>query len=165
VYVSEYRRRVEERLLTLAAHSPALAANGRGEGVEAEALVELERLLQQELGGGELEATPANLRQAYGVQVESFLDLLRLVLEMDAIPGYAEIVGEEFQRFITAHVFNADQIRFLRAVQSVFLQKRRLALADLYQEPLTNFGEDAVDRWFSREDVDEILALSKRLTT
>ena len=31
----------------------------------------------------------------------------------------------------------------MRVVQSVFLQKRRLRLADLYDEPLDTFGADA----------------------
>jgi type I restriction enzyme R subunit len=39
--------------------------------------------------------------------------------------------------FILAHNYNADQSRFLRVVQSVFLQRRTLELADLYEEPFT----------------------------
>jgi type I restriction enzyme R subunit len=99
----------------------------------------------------------------YGRHFDSFLELLRVVLGMDTLPGYEEIVAEQFQEFITKHSYNADQIRFLRAVQSVFLQKRRLALADLYAEPLTNFGEDAVDRWFSSRQVDELLTFVNHL--
>jgi len=38
-----------------------------------------------------------------------------------------------------------------------------LALADLYQEPLTNFGEDAVDRWFEPKQVEEMLAFVNKL--
>jgi type I restriction enzyme, R subunit len=97
------------------------------------------------------------------VRVESFLELMRAVLGMDTIPGYAEIVAGQFQKFITLHQYSADQIRFLRAVQSVFLQKRRLAISDLYQEPLSNFGEDAVDRWFSPGEIQEVLNLTSRL--
>ena len=148
VYVTEYRRRVEERILHIVENHPTLQAIARGQPVDELQLLALERTLQQELAGGDLEVTPANLRKVYGVHIESFLDLLRLVLDMDAIPGYEQIVAGQFRAFITQHNYNADQIRFLRAVQSVFLQKRKLALADLYQEPLTNFGEDAIDRWF-----------------
>ena len=121
-------------------------------------------MLQQELAAGDLEVTPANLRKVYGTHIDSFLDLLRLVLDMDAIPDYEQIVTDQFQVFITQHQYNADQIRFLRAVQSVFLQKRRLALVDLYHEPLTNFGEDAVDRWFSQDEMTEILNLTESLS-
>jgi type I restriction enzyme R subunit len=164
IYVKEYRRRVEERILQIIEHHPTLQAIAAGEAVDELQLIELERTLQHELAGGELEATPANLRKIYGVHLDSFLDLLRIVLGMDRLPGYEQIVAGQFQAFITRHAHNADQIRFLRAVQSVFLQQRRLALSDLYQEPLTNFGEDAVDRWFSHQEVDELLVLAGKLS-
>jgi type I restriction enzyme R subunit len=165
IYVKEYRRRVEERILHLVENHPALRAIAAGESVDELQLIDLERLLQEELSAGDLEATPANLRKVYGQHFDSFLDLLRIVLDMDALPGYEQIVSGAFQKFITTHAYNADQIRFMRAVQSVFLQKRKLALADLYQEPLTYFGEDALDRWFSRKEVDELLVLAERLST
>ncbi len=164
VYVKEYRRRVEERILAIIETHPALQAIARGEPLDELQLLDLERTLHHELAGGDLEATPENLRKAYGVHVGSFLELLRVALGMDTLPGYEQIVAAQFQKFITAHQFNADQIRFLRAVQSVFLQKRQLALADLYQEPLTNFGEDAVDRWFNSREIDELLSLTNRIS-
>ena len=164
VYVTEYRRRVEERILHIVENHPALQAIARGQPVDPLQLLVLERILQQELAAGDLEVTPANLRKIYGVRFKSFLDLLRMVLDMDAIPGYDQVVAAQFRDFITHHNYNADQIRFLRAVQSVFLQKRKLALADLYQAPLTNFGEDAVDRWFNPFDLTEILKLADRLS-
>jgi type I restriction enzyme R subunit len=163
MYVKEYRRRVEERILALVENHPFILAISRGEAVEEEELIELERILRQELAEGELEATQANLRKAYGIHIDSFLDLLRLVLDIDAIPGYEQVVSDQFREFTINHNFNSDQIRFLRAVQSVFIRKRSLALADLYQEPLTNFGEGAVDRWFAPREVEELLAFTKEL--
>ncbi|MEO1148941.1 MAG: type I restriction-modification enzyme R subunit C-terminal domain-containing protein [Cyanobacteria bacterium J06638_22] len=57
------------------------------------------------------------------------------------------------------HAYSADQIRFLRAVMAVFLQRRRIEVADLYDEPLDRFGEDAVERLFSEEDIQELVSL------
>jgi type I restriction enzyme R subunit len=45
----------------------------------------------------------------------------------------------------------------------VFIQKRRLQLADLYDPPLSNFGEDAVERWFTQEQVEGILRFTETL--
>jgi type I restriction enzyme R subunit len=163
VYVTEYRRRVEERILQVIQHNPTLISIARGEAVTDAQLIELERVLRQDLADGDLEVTPENLRKIYGVHIESFLDLLRLVLDMDAIPGYEQVVAVQFKEYITRHNFNSDQINFLRAVQSVFLRKRQLALADLYQAPLTNFGEDAVDRWFEPKQVQELLTFLNKL--
>jgi type I restriction enzyme R subunit len=68
-----------------------------------------------------------------------------------------------FERFIAAHHYNADQIRFLRSVQEVFLKKRTLVEADLYEPPLTVFGRNAVERFFTPEEIRELLELVNSL--
>ena len=55
------------------------------------------------------------------------------------------------------------QTLFLRALQNVFLQKRRLSLPDLYDPPLTTFGQDAVERWFTEPEVESILKFTDTL--
>jgi type I restriction enzyme R subunit len=164
MYVEEYRRLVEKRILDLVAGHPTVQAIKRGEIVTDEQLLELERTLHRELGEGDLEVSPVNIRKAFGgLKVDSFLAFARQVLELDALPDYYDVVQRQFEGYIIQHQFNADQIRFLRAVQSVFLEKRRLKAADLYEPPLTNFGADAVDKWFNEKEVDEIVAFTNRL--
>lgn len=58
-----------------------------------------------------------------------------------------------FERHIQAHNYNAEQTRFLRSVQEVFLKKRTLVEADLYDPPLTNFGRNAVERFFTPQEI------------
>jgi len=57
-------------------------------------------------------------------------------------------------------------------MQSVFLQKRHLETADastgsaqrLYDAPsLVGFGQDAVDNWFTENEVGEIVSFANRL--
>jgi type I restriction enzyme, R subunit len=164
VYVKEYRERVERRILTLVETDPVLQCIARGERVDDFQLLDLERVLRRELADTSVELNPANIQKAYGIQVDSLLEFLRSVLDIDAIPGYGDLVQRLFRRFISEHTYNANQITYLRAVQNVFLQKRSLALEDFYCAPLTNFGADAVDRWFNPDEVDEILAFTGQLT-
>ncbi len=163
VYVEEYRRRVEQRILDLVATHPTIEAIDHGEPVTDLQLIELERTLRQELGGGDVELSEGNIRKAYGLKVGSLLEFLRRLLEIEGIPDYGDIVRRQFESYIASHPFNADQIRFLRAVQNVFLQRRHLALADLYEPPLTSFGADAVERLFTTEEVDEMLEFVETL--
>ncbi len=163
VYVTEYRRRVEQRILDLVAQHPTIQAIQRGEPVDDWQLLALERTLQNELNGGELELSSENIRKAYGLKVNSFLAFARQVLDLDGLPDYADLVQHQFEAYITDHNFNADQIRFLRAVQSVFMQKRHLDMADLYEPPLTNFGADAVERWFTEGEITEMVKFTNRL--
>ncbi|MGL4497731.1 MAG: type I restriction-modification enzyme R subunit C-terminal domain-containing protein, partial [Planktothrix sp.] len=125
-------------------------------------LVALERTLRQELQGGNLHLSESNIRKAFNLKVESFLAFLRELLEIEGLPDYQEIVRRNFEEFIAQRQFNANQIRFLRAVENGFLKKRRLEVADLYEEPLDRFGEDAVERWFSAEQVDELIQFTEQ---
>jgi type I restriction enzyme R subunit len=163
VHVEEYRRRVESRILQLVENHPTMAAIRGGREVTEDELVALERSLHTELDGGNIQLSSGNIKKAYGLKVDSFLAFLRHILSLDAIPDYQQIVQRAFERHIGGHQYSADQIRFLRSVQEVFLQKRKLAEADLYEAPLTVFGRNAVERYFSPSEIQEILALTERL--
>jgi type I restriction enzyme R subunit len=164
MYVEEYRKHIEERIFFLADTHPTIQALRRGEQVNDSQLIDLERTLRSKLGTEEYELSEENIKKAYGLKVGSLLEFLRYVLELDSIPGYQVIVKHTFESFISEHQLNANQIRFLQVVQSVFLQKKRLALADLYGPPLTAFGSNAVERWFKDSEIKEILALTDSLT-
>jgi type I restriction enzyme, R subunit len=163
MYVAEYRRLVEERILELVANHPTIKAIQNGEKIDDWQLLELERTLTRELGEGDLEVTPENLKKVFAHTADSFLGLVRQVLDMQYLPDYKDLVARQFETYVTQHNYNADQIRFLRAVQSVFLQKRHLQTADLYEPPLDMFGADAVERWFTEKEVSEIVAWTNRL--
>ena len=165
IYVEKYRELVEERILTVVANHPTVRAIERGEAVSDEQLLALERSLRRELGGPGVELNESNIRKAYGLKVGSLMEFVRELLDVEGIPDYADLVRRRFDGYIAGHpVFNADQIRFLRAVQSAFAQKRRLHLHDLYEAPLDAFGENAVERWFTSEQIHEMLALMEELT-
>jgi type I restriction enzyme R subunit len=164
MYVAEYRRLVEQRILELVDNHPTILAIQRGEKIDDWQLLELERTLTRELGAGDLEVTPENLKKVFAHTADSFLGLVRQVLDMQYLPDYKDLVARQFDIYTTSHKFNADQIRFLRAVQSVFLQKRHLETADLYDAPaIVGFGQDAVERWFTENEVNEIITFANRL--
>ena len=162
VYVQEYRERVERKVMEIFETHPAIAALRNGEAVTDLQLVALERTLRRELGGSNIQLSESNIRKAFNLKVTSLLAFLRVLLEFEALPDYKDIVERNFEQFITQHHYNANQIRFLRAVQSVFLQKRRLEVADLYDEPLDRFGEDAVERWFTEDEVNELIDFTEQ---
>lgn len=166
VHVEEYRKRVEARILALTESHPALVAIREGREPSPDTLVDLERTLHNELTGSNIQLSAKTARQAYGVSLDNrsgFLGFVRHVLDLDAIPNYEAVVATHFQNHITRHNYSGDQIRFLRAVQDVFLIKRRLSEADLYEAPLTSFGRNAVDRFFTPDEIKEIVALAEHV--
>jgi type I restriction enzyme R subunit len=163
MYVTEYREKVEKRILELVVNHPTIRALQRGEPLDDWQLLDLERTLTRELAASDLEVTPETLKKAFAHSADSFLGLARQVLDMQSLPDYKDLVARQFEAFITQNRYNADQIRFLRAVQSVFLQKRHLETTDLYEPPLNMFGADAVDRWFTQEEVEEVVEFANKM--
>jgi type I restriction enzyme R subunit len=163
ILIEEYKRRVDARVLEIVEKHPALAALREGREVTDEQLVDLERTLHRELGRDDIQLSSRNIRIAYGLRVDNFLAFLRHMLALDTLPDYPQVVQRGFEQHIQAHNYNAEQIRFLRSVQQVFLAKRSLVEADLYDPPLTNFGRNAVERFFTPQQIGDLLQLTQSL--
>lgn len=163
MYVEEYRKLIEEKIEKLAATHPTIAKLREGKDVNADDLTGLEESLEAELGSDEVSLDDENMLKAFGVRVGSLVDFLKHVLKLEQLPSYEAVVRKAFDAFILEHNYNADQSRFLRVVQSVFLQRKKLELADLYEEPFTNFGHNAVERLFHRREMIELVELINAL--
>ncbi len=161
--VEEYKQKVEARIQELADKHPTIKKLLHKEPVTLDDLIELERTLETELLGDEITLTEDNMLKAFGVRVGALTDFLKYVLKLEHLPDFKDVVRKAFDAFILEHRYDADQTRFLRTVQTVFVQKRRLEVADLYEAPFTNFGLNAVEKLFSEDEVGEILELTKRL--
>ena len=163
VYVEEYRKRIEERILKLANEHPTILKLKNRETVGIDALIDLEKTLEQEFNTDELSLDEQNMLKAYGIRVGNFIDFLKHILNLETLPTYEAIIRKAFDSFILEHNYNADQSRFLRAVQNYFIQHHKLEPADLYEPPFTNFGTNAVEKLCSEEEVNELVELTSKL--
>ena len=163
MYVEEYRKLIEEKIEKIAAQHPTIAKLKAGESINAEDLIRLEESLEIELGTDEISLDDENMLKAFGVRVGSLVDFLKHILKIESLPSYETVVRKSFDAFILEHNYNADQSRFLRVVQSVFLQRKKLELSDLYEEPFTNFGANAVEKLFGENEITELIELTKKL--
>lgn len=161
--VDEYKAKVEAKVKELTDKHPTIKKLLNKESVTLDDLIELERTLETELLSDEITLTEDNMLKAFGVRVGALTDFLKYVLKLEHLPDFKDVVRKAFDAFILEHRYDADQTRFLRTVQTVFVQKRRLEVADLYEAPFTNFGLNAVEKLFSDDEVGEILELTKRL--
>lgn len=167
VHVEEYRKRVDQRILALTDTHPGLIALRAGREPSSEQLIDLERVLHSGLAGSDIGFSDKVARQVYGLKWNNrvgFLGLVRNVLSLDAIPDYGDVVARAFEEYITSNKYSADQIRFLRAVQEVFLSNQRLTEADLYDAPaLSAFGRNAVERYFGQSGARELVEFTQEL--
>lgn len=163
MHVEEYRKRIEAKIMQLADSHPTIRKLRADEDVSDEDLIRLEQMLEAELGTEEFSLDDENMFCAFGVRVGSLVDFLKHVLDLAPLPTQEDVVRRAFDAFILEHNYNADQSRFLRAVQSVFLQRHKLEEDDLYEPPLTNFGENAVERLFRDGEIEELMEMVKNL--
>jgi type I restriction enzyme, R subunit len=175
LYVVDYRRLMEQLILELVANHPTIIAiqQARADAASADAvrpylvgwqLLELERTLTSELAQSDLEVKPENLEKGFDPSVDGFFDRLHQVLDMQFLPDYKDLVGSQFESYITQHDYNADQIRFLRAVQSLFFQKRCLETTGLYDSPVQiGVGQGEVEQWLTQKDGDQMAAFANQL--
>jgi len=163
IYVEEYRKKVEEKILKLADDNAAIKKFKEGKSPTLKELEALEKILNRELLGEDISLDEENMLKAFGVKVGSLVDFLKHILKLETLPSYKDIIGKSFDAFIIENNYNADQIRFLRAVQSVFLERKKIEVADLYEHPFTNFGANAVEKLFTEIEISEIIELTKKL--
>ncbi len=163
IYVEEYRKKIEEKILRIAEEHPVIIKLKAGETVTQEDLLELEATLITEFTTGEFELNEDNMLKAFGVKPGSLIDFIKHILNIENLPSYSDIVQKAFDAFILNHNYNADQSRFLRAVQTVFIQRKQIDEADLYDVPFTQFGLNAVEKYFSEEEIKDIIQLTKKL--
>jgi len=163
VYIEEYKKKIEEKIEKLAADHPSIIKLKNGEELNEEDLIGLEKTLETEFNSDEISLDEENMLKAFGIRVGSFTDFLKHILNLETVPSFTGTTVKAFDTFILKHNYNADQSRFLRAVQTVFIERRKLELADLYDEPFTNFGSNAVEKLFSEEEIGYIIELTKIL--
>lgn len=157
-YVKEYRDKVERHIRELASRDETLRKLKQDIPVTEEDIEKLE----EKLNSPELYITERLLKETYDQPGGTFKQLILHVLDKFKFPSRDEAIAESFETFIhEKNYFAADQIRFLRIVKNVFLEKSRrrqkLTLEDLYQGPFETLGIDAADRLFKKEELEEIV--------
>ena len=164
IYVQEYRDRVERKVTEIVEDHPTVEAIRSGRSVTDDQLIELERTLRRGLSVRDIQLSTDNIRKAWGWRVNSFLGFMKHLLDFENFPNYETVVVKKFDEFIADHHYSSDQILFLRTLQSEFLKKNKIDMADLYDLPsLRRFGSNAADRLFSEGDRGKILQFTERI--
>lgn len=159
-YVEDYKRKIERRIKELAEEHPTIQKIKRDEVLNEQDLINLEKTLDSP----ELFVTEENLQKVYKQSKGSLVEFIKKILGLYEFPDPQQEVGEAFKTFmIEKNYLNADQVNFLRTVQSVFTRKHHIEYSDLFEAPFTNFGPKAPTPLMKKEDLEEVLALCKTL--
>ena len=105
------------------------------------------------------------MQKVYGHAHGTLLQFIKKILGLYEFPDPEKVIEEEFKTFMIEHnqLFSADQINFLRTLQTVFAKKKHIDYRDFFEAPFTNFGVNAPMPLFSREQLQDIVTMCNRL--
>jgi len=157
-----YVEKIEKKIKDLADRHPTLQKIRRNEAITERDLVQLE----ETLNSPDLYVTEEVLQKLYRQPKGTFVQFIKMILGLYKFPNPEERIAEAFKTFvIEKNYLNADQVNFMRTIQTVFTKKQHIEYADLFEPPFTNFGPNAPVPLLPKEDVIDVLAMCGGLET
>jgi type I restriction enzyme R subunit len=150
-YVTTYRAKVEDWIKELAETHPVIHKIKNDEILTESDLQQLD----DTLFNSELTLNESRLKQIYHRQNTSLVELIRNILGLYEFPSPEDTIKDAFQTFVIENNkhYTADQLNFIRTLQTVFLRKKHIEFSTLWNAPFTNFGTSAPMPMFSQEEL------------
>jgi len=159
ILAKTYVERVEKRIKELADSHPTIQKIVRDEPITERDLEELEKTLNSP----ELYVTEETLQKVYKQSRGTLVQFIKKILGLYEFPDTEKKIGEAFKTFmIEKNYLNADQVNFLRTIQTVFTKKHHIVYSDLFELPFTNIAPNPV-QLLPKNDIDEVLNICKTL--
>src|SRR3989449_4043858 len=155
-----YMEKVEKRIKELTHGHPTIQKILKNEPLTERDLEELEKTLNSP----DLYVTEETLQKAYGQSKGTLVQFIKKVLGLYQFPDLAKRIDEAFKTFmIEKNYLNADQVNFLRTVETVFERKHHIEYSDLFEPPFTSFGPRAPVPLFQEEELKQVIGLCGQL--
>lgn len=159
-YITKYRERVEERIKQLAADSPVIQKIARDE-VLSEADI---RQLEATIFGPDLAKNSAELGRAVTSTESILVSFIKRVLGMYGEANPADRIRDAFRTYMIENNkhYSADQLNFIRMVESVFTTKKHITYADFWEPPFITLG-NAPEPMFSTDELKTFEGICSRI--
>lgn len=160
-YIEDYLAKVERKIKKIAEEHPTINKIRRDEVITEEDL----RNLEKTLNSPELFITEEVLQKAYKQHKGTLVQFIKKILGLYEFPDPEKRIAEAFKTFmIEKNYLNADQVNFLRTLQTVFTKKRHVEYKDLFESPFT-FWPTAPIPLFQESELKEVLSICHNLET
>jgi type I restriction enzyme R subunit len=163
-HITQYREQVEARIRTLADRNPAIVKIRENKTLTHDDLVTLEETLLGPEFGEQVEG------EEYGTGGTSARDsvlvrFIRQVLGLYEQPDPETLIRDAFQTFMIDQnrQYSADQLTFIRMIQSVFAKNHHIEFRDFYEPPFTNLGASVPMPMFSEDDLKAFVGICGRV--
>ncbi|WP_438710733.1 type I restriction endonuclease subunit R [Aquimarina muelleri] len=161
VSISRYREMVEETVLGMARQDLTLQKLKSGEELTTEEIKKLAQLLNEK----DPFVTEQLLRRVYDNKQAKFIQFIKHILGIEHIQSYEKTVSNLFEAFIMEHNnLTSKQIRFLEILKNYALDKGTVTKKDLINPPFTQLHNNGILGVFSPDLINEIIALTERVS-
>jgi len=160
-YVDEYKEKIEKKIKSLAKSDPTLKKIEEDQALTQRDLEHLE----ETLNSPKLYITEETLQKAYEQHNGTLVQFVKKILGMYDFPDPEKKIAEEFKTFMVEHQFyNANQVNFLRTLQTVFVKKKHIDYSDLFELPFSNISNAPLPL-FEEDTLKELVSLCSKLET
>ncbi len=160
--IDKYRRKVEELIQELLKTNISLQKLIQGDDLTNDEVEELASILREKYPN----VTEFILREIYDNRSAKFIQFIKHVLGIEPLATFTEQVSLAFDDFIQNHNnYGGQQIHFLLTLKSFILQKGKVEKRDLVSEPFTQIHPQGIRGIFKPNEIDEILDLTKSIST
>jgi len=153
--VKVYKEKVEDRIKRLADEHPAILKIKNNEMLTESDLRDLELTLNNP----ELYITEDVLQKVYTQNKGTLVQFVKNILGLYKFPDPAVRIKDAFDTYIieNSRRYSADQLNFIRTVQTVFSKKKHIDYSELYDAPFTNFGINAPMPMFTESELNDFI--------
>ena len=150
----KYIEKVEKKIRELAESDPVILKIKNDKEITEDDVDSL----SETLISTDLTMTSETLSKAYNTPKRDVVEFVKHILGLTKLPNKDDMIQESFSEFLLTKNFSADQINFLRILESVFISKKTIAFRDFYDPPFTNLGKP-VESYFEKEQLNELVQL------
>lgn len=156
-YVNVYKEKVEERIKMLAREHPAIYKIERDEVLTEEDLHKLE----ETLNSPELYVTEDVLQKVFNQNRGTLVQFIKNILGLYKFPDPEVRIKDAFNTYVIEHNkhYSADQLNFIRTLQTVFAKKKHIEYSELFDAPFTNFGVNAPMPMFTENELQDFIKI------
>ena len=154
-YVMVYKEKVEDRIKRLADEHPAIMKIKNDEALTEADLSDLELTLNNP----ELYITEDVLQKVFSQNKGTLVQFIKNILGLYKFPDPKERIKDAFSTYIieNSRHYSADQLNFIRTVQTVFSRKKHIEYTELFDAPFTNFGINAPMPMFTENELNDFI--------
>ena len=156
-HVEVYREKVERKIKQLAEEHPSIQKIKNDEMLEESDLFKLE----ETLNSPELYITEDILQKVFNQSKGTLVQFVKNILGLYKFPDPKERIKDAFSTYIIENnkQYSADQLNFIRTIQTVFTRKKRIMYANLFDAPFTNFGVNAPMPMFTESELTDFIEI------